>query len=308
MLKILMFFAFMVLTSEVVMADQKVPILLYHTWNVQDSCDYAVNDLLALEEDLQLLHDRGYTIVPLKHIAEWVVGDRLHIPAKSVGISLDDGHDRDFIDNIPVNHACGNIKSAHTILREFHERNPEHQPHATTFVIASRVARNMLDQEYSNDNWWGAANSSPYMSVGNHSIDHEHPVIQEKTYDPFFNRYLPAAGYADGEWLGKMKPSRITTMHSANIFVADAGWRISTKTGEWPTLFSHPVGEVSDFMKYEYLPQMEHSRTYAAFCTEFDTVEDTFVTRDSHRYCIPRFTFGWSWNSQEGLLQILGEL
>ena len=55
--------------------------------------------------------------------------------------------------------------------------------HATSFVIASRDARTMLDQtcvlgrNWWGDEWWSAAVDSGFMHIANHSWDHCHDSL-----------------------------------------------------------------------------------------------------------------------------------
>lgn len=58
-------------SSVIGLADNaKVPVLLYHSWNVNPPCDYNNSDIQALKEDLETLHDHGFTIIPLQHQQE----------------------------------------------------------------------------------------------------------------------------------------------------------------------------------------------------------------------------------------------
>lgn len=255
--------------------DAKVPILLYHSRHVSDPCDYGHNDLLALEHDLETLHQEGYTVVPVEWLVDWQAGRRRGdtLPDKPVGITLDDGFDADYIDR--TNHApeCGPHKSAHAILREFKERYadelPDYSPHATVFVIASREVRSLLEDNHFQENWWAAAHHSPLMSVQNHGSDHDHPVITEPLWDEGLQAWLPASASADGQWEGRLDPRRVSNLESNRIHITHAAQYIADRTGEWPIFFAHPMGLVSEFARRVYLPGYYHEHgTMAAFCTE----------------------------------------
>lgn len=69
----------------------QVPVLLYHHF------DNGMNDFMTvrnstLESQLQVLSTRGYTVIPLRDLLEYRQGRRASLPAKSVVITVDDGH------------------------------------------------------------------------------------------------------------------------------------------------------------------------------------------------------------------------
>ncbi len=301
--------------SATIQPDAKVPILLYHSRHVDEPCTYGHNDLLALEQDLEVLHQEGFTVVPVYWLVEWQLGWRRGdtLPDKPVGLTLDDGYDSDFLERTPNDHPCAPLKSAYTILKEFHERYadelPEHSPHAALFVIASREVRLLLEENHFQDNWWAAAHHSGLLEVYNHGADHDHPVLEEQVWEPLLEAHLPAAGHADGDWSGKLRPDRIDTLEANSIHIAYAAEYIASRIGVWPDLFAHPMGRVSNYTRQVYFPNYfrEHG-TVAAFCTEVagrGPQPANYLTRGADRWCLPRLTHGYSWRTPEEFLTIL---
>src|SRR3982074_2020719 len=126
---------------------QRIPILSYHGLHASAN-DYADNDHVALEEDLRLIKKLGFRVAPLANIARFVLGKGASPLDRGnwVGLSFDDGTDRDYLDmDHPV---LGHIKSFYTILKDSgtgpHRAWP--QPTGVSFVIASPEARAVLDR------------------------------------------------------------------------------------------------------------------------------------------------------------------
>lgn len=303
--------------AEALSDNSRVPILLYHSRTINAPCDYGNNDVLSLEQDLEVLHQNGFTVVPVYWLVQWMLGwrDGSTLPDKVVGITVDDGYDADFIDRTPVPADCPPQKSVNTVLKEFYERYkdelPEQSPHASLFVIASREVRNLLDPEnqHFGDNWWAAAHHSQFLEVYNHSSDHDHTVIEDKIYDHLLGAWLPASAHWDGEWKGKLRPDRTNNLESTRIHITDAAAYISKRIGVWPDLFAHPMGRYSFYAYNNYFPlyKFEHG-TVAAFCTDVygrGPWPDNYMTKKSDRWCIPRLTHGYSWRTPEEFLDIL---
>lgn len=295
--------------------DARVPVLLYHTRHVEPPCTYGSNDLLALEQDLETLHQEGYTVVPVYWLVQWALGwrDGSTLPEKAVGLTFDDGYDSDFLDRAPNDHECAPLKSAYTVLREFRDRYadelPEHSPHAATFVIASREVRQLLEEDHFQHNWWAAAHYSGLMEVYSHGSDHDHPVVQEPIWDELLGEHLPASGHADGHWKGVLRPDRINDLASSRVHISVAAEYIASRIGVWPDLFAHPMGLVSEYTRTVYLPQYFHEHgTVAAFCTEVagrGPHPRNYLTRGADRWCLPRLTHGYSWRTPEKFLAVL---
>lgn len=294
--------------------DAKVPVLLYHSWAIDAPCDYTNSNQAALAADLETLHQRGFTVVPVYWLVMWSDGliDGSELPDKVVGLTFDDGHDSDWLDNTLPDHECAPIPSFRTIMEDFKkkyaEELPWYSPHAATFVIASKEARDRIHPHHMNDNWWSSAQSSDIMEIYNHSADHDHTNVIEPTYDDALGATLPAAGHSDGEWYGQLRPDRIDNYEGSNIHVALANQFIFSKTLVGPDLFAHPLGMVSDYTLYEYFPnyRAEHL-TYGAFCTapSRGAADENYLTRNSNRYCMPRLTFGYNWTTPDGFMAVL---
>lgn len=116
-------------------------VLTYHSGNIKGN-DYATNSLVALAQDLATIHRLNLPIVPLHTVAQAVVSrDFSSLPDRVVAISLDDGLDFDFRPLVHPTH--GLQRSVHQILSAFSAQNNT-PVHATSFVIASREAREQM--------------------------------------------------------------------------------------------------------------------------------------------------------------------
>jgi Polysaccharide deacetylase len=281
----------------------RVPILLYHSWQ-RNGCDYSGNAAIALRQDLEMLHQRGYVVVPAYWIAEWVAGlrDGSTLPAKVVGLTFDDGADLDWIDgNGPYDICKWSFRS---VLQDFKARHPElpwYSPHAASFVIASPQARATISGNSQNDFWWGAANSSGIMEIYNHGMDHDHDSIPYAMWDAAVSAWLPVGAYGDNDWHGRANFYRIDSYWESNYEVSRAASYIKTKIGVWPDLFAYPYGHASSYLAGYYFPSywVEH-QSLAAFC-----LGGTYLTKSSPRYCLPRFSFGGDWTTPGGLASLL---
>ncbi|MEW6735414.1 MAG: polysaccharide deacetylase family protein [Acidobacteriota bacterium] len=293
----------------------KVPVLIYHSWNVGSDCSYVNNAPAALESDLETIRQQGFVVVPLYWIAEWAVGirDGSTLPDKVVGLTFDDGVSGDWYDN--ASSPCGYVKSFRTILQEFKARYPDlpwYSPHAAVFVVGSPSARQFVGGNTMTDEWWAAANSSGIMEIYNHSTDHDHESIHGQygpsfpaAFDSSLGIYIPVAGYGMDayNWVGRNNFFRIDSYLEANYEIARSAQYISSKIGVWPDLFAYPFGHEVPYLINDYFPNYpgEH-QTLAAFCCG-----DSFVTRNSSRYCLPRFSHGspGGWTTPAGLVSIL---
>ncbi len=68
---------------------QVVPILIYHRFG-KDANKMTVTPK-AFEDQLQLLNQQNYTVIPLLHLQEFLLGKRT-LPKKAVVITIDDGY------------------------------------------------------------------------------------------------------------------------------------------------------------------------------------------------------------------------
>ena len=297
----------LILAPEVEALDDNsaVPVLLYHSGTAGPGCNADDTDVLAFARDIEILRQRGYTIVPLLNVVQWrlgiVAGSAL--PERVATISFDDGHDRDWLNSVPSklrhpNSNCPNLPSVRAVSREY-------QVPVTFFVIASRVARAQINPDHLNDNWWQSAQKNPLFDIGNHSADHEHQRITTATYDPEMGAEVPVAGLADGVWQGQSNPLRWTNYATASVEVQAAAEIIESHTEVWPVLFAHPFGIVSPYVHDTYLPQYQAQHgTLAAFCTEAGTSE-RLVRKSSDRWCLPRIGHGVSWVTGDDLNRMI---
>lgn len=276
----------------------RVPVLTYHSWDNRYNeatlaCDVESE---ALARDLKVIYEEGYTVIPAYWLAEWVRGwrDGATLPEKSVVITIDDGHDGDFLDNAEPHHPCAPIRSARAVLEEAAEWEwgaPEGMPvpHLTTFVIGSPIARALINTDgRMADNWWSAASVHPLLEVQNHSLDHDHEAIPAGTLDLLLTDalgldlpvMLPAGG---GE--PQMTSLRIDTLAESSDYVGLSAEYIYRRTALWPDLLAYPFGPASDYMINDYMPThyAEHG-VVAAFCAG-----GRYVTRNSNIYCLGRF-------------------
>lgn len=298
--------------------SSKVPVLTYHSSeNYYDEATGACDlESSALARDLAVIHDMGFTVIPAYWLVEWQRGWRAgdSLPTNSVVITLDDGHNADFLDNADPWHPCAPIKSMRAVLEEasgWEWNAPDDMPvpHATTFVIGSPTAREYIKHGLMSDAWWSAASAHTLMEVQNHSLDHDHEAIPENTPDDALTTKL---GYLDtitlpaGGGKARMTSTRIDTQREAEDYVTISGEFIRAKTGLEPDLFAYPFGPASAYLRDTYLPRMmEDNGPVGAFCGA-----GGYVTRNSHPYCLERFVHRASpqhggWRNAEELEAIL---
>ena len=75
-------------------ADDKgvaVPILCYHRFG-PTAADSMTTTTALFEQQLQFLHDQGYTVIPLHNLVAYLRGEAPAPAPKSVVITIDDGH------------------------------------------------------------------------------------------------------------------------------------------------------------------------------------------------------------------------
>lgn len=293
--------------------EAKIPVLLYHSYQLASPCDYANNASKALEADLEAIKRSGFTIIPLRWIAEWAVGQRdgRSLPEKVVGISFDDGHIQDWNDSSFTNSQCPTTKSFKTVLKEFKNRHPDlppYSPKATIFAIGSPLARELIGGATLSDDWWKSANKSGVLEIQNHGADHDHASIKKRMYDQELKSYIPIATETHLKRSGKNNFLRIDTYEEAKLEVLNSANYIKKKTGVHPTLFAYPFGHASIYMKEKFFPDHKNlHKTFAAFCIEGDKKAENYVSRKSDRYCLRRFSYGHSWKSPTELQSILNE-
>lgn len=82
-------------------AEQKVPVLCYHRF-APEVLDSMTIKTAAFAEQLEWLKTNGYTVIPLETAAGYLQGKVKSIPAKSVVITVDDGHKSVYSDMAPL--------------------------------------------------------------------------------------------------------------------------------------------------------------------------------------------------------------
>lgn len=273
-------------------AAQAFPILTWHSIRVLSN-DYADNDPLAFASDLRLLDRLGWTIAPLSKALSDLARGRL--APKTVVLTVDDGAVLDFED---FDHpSCGRQKSLNRHLCEFRDdpaTSARHQPHLTSFVIASPEARSELDRtDYMSlnvwpDHWWRAANDSGLLSIESHSWDHNHGSLHSTVQRD--NRR------GDFRW--------IETEAECRAEVDQASDYIERRSGRRPEFFAYPYGQASDFLRLDYLPRRgPELGLHAALGCDPEP-----VTVASDPWFLPRYMFARDWKDPAQLERILSEL
>ena len=253
----------------------KVPIVCYYSCHVGN--DYASDDHHALAADLRTLHRLGYRIVPLDWVVESLLGEREPL-RNCVALTCDDGVSLDWWD--AVHPTFGWRQSFANILRDFSAEVGGAQPtvEMTSFVIASPDARKELEvtclagNPWWSDDWWHEADASGWLRIENHSWDHVHPgTTRVALRDQIKGDFRLVASFDECE-----------------AQVAQAGAFIERRTRRRPSYFAFPYGQASPYLREWYLPQ--HGARFglrAAFSSERG-----FVTEESDRWFLPRFTHG----------------
>jgi hypothetical protein len=268
-----------------------IPVLTYHSARISGN-DYGSNDHVAFREDLRLLHGVGFKISELSDVVM-----RLRSGARprrdEVAITLDDGVDFDFLD-LP-HPAWGNQRSMLNIMKDFIEEfgsGAQPHMHATSFVIASPVARKQIDRtclvnrDWYTDDWWPAAIESGLMAIANHSWDHLHPALETVAQrDQEKGSFTPVDTYADAD---------------AQIRQATDYLMRKTQNRACP-LFAYPYGEMNDYLTNDYFPNFESEhRLLAAFAAV-----PALPPKVESIWALPRFVCGHHWTSRDELAAIL---
>lgn len=269
--------------------NHSLVILTWHSVNVLDN-SHAGNDLVAFSEDIDLLDRCGWTILPLARALALRKEKRL--PERTAVLTVDDGSIMDFHD---FEHpTCGRQTSLIRRLSKFASSlcpDSAHQPHVTSFVIASPAAREELDRvDYMSlgvwpDDWWVSANQSDLMSVESHSWDHNHGslsrTVQRDNHRGDF-RLIETEGECRAE-------------------IDQASEYIERRSGRRPRFFAYPYGQASDYLRYEYLPQRGGSIGLEAALSS----EPEPVSAESDHWFLPRFICGRDWKSTAELELLL---
>jgi peptidoglycan/xylan/chitin deacetylase (PgdA/CDA1 family) len=255
----------------------KATILCYHSCHA--GSDYATDDHIALAADLRTIHRLGFRVVPLDWIVDMLLGQRDPI-RRSVALTCDDGVDLDWID---ADHPTfGRRRSFANILRDFAAEAGWGDPpvEMTSFVIASSTTRKELEVaclaglDWWSDAWWREAEASGLMRIENHSYDHVHPL----------------AGRVAQRDQRKGDFTLVDTFDDCEAQVAAASTSIASRSGRLPRYFAYPYGQASDYLRGVYLAERGATLGLrAAF-----SIEHAYVTLESDRWFLPRFTHGAS--------------
>ncbi|NWB84310.1 polysaccharide deacetylase family protein [Pseudomonas gingeri] len=82
-------------------AEPRVAILVYHRFS-ETADDSMTVRMSTFEAQLQVLHERGYQIVPLREVVDWLRDPHATLPPKPVVITVDDGHRSVFEKLLPI--------------------------------------------------------------------------------------------------------------------------------------------------------------------------------------------------------------
>ncbi len=274
-------------------------VLTYHSHHVVGD-DYARNDHIAFPIDLGVITELGFEIVPLNVFVDaWelaAAGKRETQAAKLVALTFDDGPVYDIQDFAHPH--FGQQRSFLGSMRDFRAQlgqEAQKSLHATSFVIASPEARQIMektfDAEYTylgarsmEDTWWRPAIETGLIGIANHSWDHLHPALPSVAH----SRQVRADF------------RQVLNTEDADAQIAAATTFIAAKTaGRAAPFFAYPFGHYNDFLVHDYLPRTT-PRVRAAF-----SVEPRPATKDDSPWCLPRYVCGDDWKSPDALAQIL---
>jgi len=264
----------------------KAAILTYHSQNITGSAT-GNNDHIALAADLDALHTAGCRFISLEALVT-ALFDGASLPAGRplICLTFDDGCNFDVRTLEFPGH--GSQAGFLQIMEKFVAvHGSENQPglHATSFVIASPQARQVIDRKslfdmgHMSDDWWRNADAHPLLAIGNHGWDHNHPDLEE-------------GDYARGGF------EMVRSLDHCREQVVQAGEYIERKTGRRPRFFAYPFGESSEYIRNEYFPlhRDEHH------CLAAVGTDRGLLTAQSNRWNLPRFVCGRDWSTPEELL------
>ena len=266
-------------------------VLTFHSHNIAGN-DYATNDHVALDATLAHLERERVPVLRLLDVARRLRAGALdRLPERFACITFDDGTDYDWRDLAHPQH--GPQRSMFSVLRAHSRRLLgvlwTRRAHATSFVIASSVARSEIsgtalgDASLMSDSWWRAAQRSGLMDIGTHGWNHVHPAVSEMRAQPdLIERF-----------------DRVQTPAEAALQVDRAFDAIrNTAGGDAGRVFAYPYGQVSEFIATHHLPAQKN--IVAAV-----SVEPAPVHGKSDPWRIPRFVCGHDWKDEAGLAAIL---
>lgn len=270
----------------------RVPVLTYHATNISGN-DYDNNDHIAFAADLRLVDDLGLRIVPLHWVVDCLLGRSRRDLTNCVALSCDDGSDFDYFDLVHPKH--GLQRSLFNTLRDLRrECTRDRQPHLhlTAFVIVSAKARKgveetcLLGRNWMRDTWWYAAAASGLMAIESHSLDHNHPCLEDPGPD----------GMARGNF------QEVNNAARAEAEIAHAQQILRERIAPYRSrLFCYPFGHVPDYLRTEWLPRnAARLGLDAAFS---DGARP--VGYDCDIWNLPRYICGQHWKSPAELKKLL---
>lgn len=81
--------------------SKKIPVLCYHRFGVEVADSMTIKNS-AFTEQMEWLKTHGYTVIPLDTAMQYLQGKVKNIPAKSVVVTVDDGHKSVYTDMAPI--------------------------------------------------------------------------------------------------------------------------------------------------------------------------------------------------------------
>ena len=201
-------------------------------------------------------------------------------------LTFDDGCDFDVRDIEYPGH--GLQRSFAGIFRDIVAAAGEPAPdlHATSFVIASRAARGVIDagslfgRGWISDDWWQHAEAGGLIAIENHGWDHNHPDLAGEKRGAFHT---------------------VDTHEQCLQQVVQAAGAIERITGRWPQYFAYPFGESSAYIREQFFPEFpEVHGCRAALGTDPGP-----VTLASDRWNLPRYVCGRDWKTASELLALV---
>jgi peptidoglycan/xylan/chitin deacetylase (PgdA/CDA1 family) len=79
----------------------RVPILVYHRFGPTVADEMTVTTQV-FESQLRIIHDRGYTVIPLADLVAYIQGKGAPPPTRSVVITVDDAHRSVYTEMLPL--------------------------------------------------------------------------------------------------------------------------------------------------------------------------------------------------------------
>ncbi len=267
-------------------------VLAYHSQNVNGS-DYACNDHIALQRDLETVIARGLRVVTAEALVSTLRAG-LEWDEPSVVFTCDDGTFLDWQDFDHPKH--GMQTSFQTILLRALAnglRAPQRGV-MTSFVIASALAHAAIDRcnhagiRITHDAWWPDAAKDGTLALGCHSWDHCAVAL------PAAQIYSESAGNFYG----------VKTFAHADQQVRVAAEMIRARAldSTQATLFAYPYGQTTPYLLEQYFPTAAHGMR-AAF-----TDSAALVNRNTSAWAIPRFVCGAHWRSPDDFSTLLDQL